>query len=665
MTNQFLKPIKGTPTWLLALLALVDHGSSHAALPPAATTSPQSVLSPVAGADVKDVEGTGLSWSLPPIQIGGSLQYRLRREDFDDRQSSQNGLTATVSARTATYIWQPWFAGISGNVAFTSSTNSANSSGSFIDNQLNSANSNRSVQVTGSAELSVLPFSKFPFEAYFQQNDSRMSSDLAIANAQVGRRFGFRQRYIRPEGDANLSWERNTNSNTYTNGNESGSDQQDSLQLRMTHRMDRLSMAFNTDHNTNNRGESITQIDLSLNDNYQPTPALTVQSNANLSNGVYSLVQGGTTTRVLQLGSIAFWRPEEKPFTVNGGVRLFALGVDGSGQGNPSDSFQVRSQNLNMNAGISYKLNQFTSINVDGNVNISDSDSDKSTTTSQTAAIVYQPDSIDVGNFRYNWGTSASASNQTGKEEAQQQLSLQFTQSLGRSITLSERSSISMDVNQSLSASASTNDRASISGAGTKRVTHIASVSLNTSGDSTSSLLRLSLSDSRALDGDRDFFQLVNFQASSNMPTSSYSSWAGSITIQAVRQSSSRNAGTSELSDPQNQNEGFMTTSSGAITYQNQRMFGIRQLRFTSDLRLNGDSVLPVFGDSQDQEAAAWENQFSYFIGRTQLRLNLSLAKTTSPKTTIDPVTRVEVVEGVKKTNKSIVFTMQRDFGAF
>ena len=660
MTNQFPKPIKGTPTWLLALLALVDHGNSHAALPPPAATSPQSVLSPVAGTNVKDAEGTGLSWSLPPIKIGGSLQYRLRREDFDGGQNSQNRLSATVRARTATYIWQPWFAGISGNVAFTSSTDSASSSNSLIDNQLNRASSNRSVQVTGGLELSVLPFSKFPFAAYFQQNDTRMSSDLAIANSQAVRRFGFIQRYIRPEGDANLSWERNT-----YNTNESSRDEQDSLQLRMTHRIDRLSMALNTDHNTNSRGESITQTNLSLNDNYQPDPTLSVQSNANLSNGIYSLVQGGTTTRVLQLGSTAFWRPAEKPFTVNGGVRLFALGVDGSGQGNPGDSFQVRAQNLNINAGISYTLNRFTSLNADGNVNISESDNDKSTTTSQTAGIFYQPDSIEVGNFRYNWGTSASASNQTGAEETQQQLSLQFSHSLGRSMALNERSSISVDVSQSLSASTSTDDRAGIAGAGTKRVTHIGSVSLNTSGESTSSLLRLSLSDSRALDGDRDFFQLVNFQASSNMPTGSYSSWSGSLTIQAVRQSNSRNAGTSALSDPQNQNEGFVTTSSGAITYQNQRMFGIRQLRFTSDLRLNGESVLPVFSNSQDQEDAAWENQFSYFIGRTQLRLNLMLAKTSTPKTTIDPVTKVEAVETVKKTNKSIMFTVQRDFGAF
>ena len=589
----------------------------------------------------------------------------MRREYSEDRQSSQNGLAATVSARTATYIWQPWFANASGNLSFTSSTDSTSGTSTSRDHEDNSASSSRNVLVTGGANLSVLPFSKFPFEGYFQKNDSRVSSDLAIANSSAGQRFGFLQRYVRPEGDATLSWERNTQ-----NSVESRRDQQDNLQLQMSHRMERLNIAFSTDYNSNSRSEgseSITQTNLSVQDNYQPDPALSVQSHANISNGTYSLVQGGTTTRVLQLGSTAFWRPEEQPFTVNGGVRVFALGVNGSGQGNAGESFEVSNQNINVNVGISYELNRFTQLSATGNVNMVDSNGEKSTSTNQSASVSYQPESIELGKFRYNWGTSANASNQTGGEESQQQLSLQFSHSLGRSMTLSDRSSISMDVNQGLSASASRGASAGVAGAGTKRITHGASVSLNTSGESSSSLLRLSLTDSRALDGDRDFFQLVNFQASSNLPTSSYSSWSGNLTIQAVRQSNGINAGTSNLSGPQTAEEGkgFVTTSSGSVSYQNQRMFGIRQLRFSSDLRLNGEFVLPLFGDSQDREASACENQFSYFIGRTKLRLSFRVISTSTPKTTIDAVTKAEHVEKVKKVNKSIEFTLQRNFGAY
>ena len=593
--------------------------------------------------------------------MGGTLQYSVRGEDSGDQRRTQTGLTATLRARTRTYIWQPWFANIEGDLAFTSSTDKSSGSSRTSDIEVNNSNSSRNVFVTGGARLSVLPRSQFPFEGYFQQSDSRVSNDLAIANAYAGQRYGFLQRFARSAGDITLSWDR-----TAQTSEENGRDQQDSLQLKLSHRLEKHNMVFDADRTTNSRNktaESVTLTNLSVQDSYQPDNTISVQSQANLSNGDYSLAQGNTSTRVMQLNSTVFWRPVDKPFSVNGGVRVFALGAEGSGQVNTGGNFQTRNQNINVNAGISYELNQFTRLNGSGNVNIIDANGQKSTTTSQSAGISYQPESIELGGFRYNWGTSANASNQTGSEESQQQLGLQFSHSLARNINLSEASTISVDVNQGIAANASTGKN----GASTKRINHGASISWSTSQESSSSLLRLSLTDSRALDGDRDFFQMVNFQASSNLPTSNYSSWAGNLTIQAIRQSSLTNVGTSNPSSPQTpeSGKGFVTTSSGSISYQNQRIFGVRNLRFSSDLRLNGEFVLPLFGSAQDQETAAWENQFSYFIGRTQLRLNLLVASTSSPKTRIDPVTKAEHVEKVKKVNKSIGFTLQRNFGAF
>lgn len=644
------------------MLAMVSHGTSHAALPPAeAMTSPDKAV-PAANAGVKiSAQSEETSWRLPPVQIGGDLQYSLRRENFDDQQRSQGGFTASVKARTRTYIWQPWFANIDGNLSFTSSTDSASSTNRDSGNEVNSSNSSRNVLVTGGARLSVLPRSKFPFTAYFQQTDSRVSADLAIANASAGQRYGFFQRYARPEGDATMAWDRTTQTSA-----EQGRDKQDNLQLKMSQRMENHSFEFQASRATNSRSidtETVTQTDFSVEHSFRPDATFSVQNQANISNGNYRLVQGDSITRVLQLSSIAFWQPEDRPFTVNGGVRVFALGVDGSGQGNSGDGFQARNQNLNANVGVSYELNPLTRLNATGNVNVTESNGKKSTLSNQNVGVTYQPKSIEWGDFQYNWSTSANASNQTGGTESQQHLSLQFSHSLSRSITLDGNSSIAMDVNQGVSANAGRGGNAESS----KRLSHGASISWNTSRESSSSLMRLSLTDSRALDGDRDFFQMVNFQASSNLPASSYSSWSGSLTIQAVRQSDGNAAGTSNLSSPQStkQDKGFTTTSSGAISYQNQRMFGVRNLRFNSDLRLNGEFVLPLFGDSKDQETAAWENQFSYFIGRTQLRWNLLVASTSSPKTSIDPVTKVEKVEKVKKINKSIGFTVQRNFGAF
>jgi hypothetical protein len=66
-----------------------------------------------------------------------------------------------VNATANTFIWQPWFARVSGGLGLgfnTSSTMTGKSSGNIV---------------TGNAIFSLLPSSRFPFEARFSRSDSR------------------------------------------------------------------------------------------------------------------------------------------------------------------------------------------------------------------------------------------------------------------------------------------------------------------------------------------------------------------------------------------------------------------------------------------------------------------------------------------------------------
>ena len=152
-------------------------------------------------------------------------------------------------------------------------------------------------------------------------------------------------------------------------------------------------------------------------------------------------------------------------------------------------------------------------------------------------------------------------------------------------------------------------------------------------------MTRLSVSDSRAADGDKEFFQMVNFQASSNLPTSGFSSWTGSLTIQGIRQGtgvgtasdSNSGAAAAAILPVAARRDDFTVTSTGAVTYQHGRMFGVRNLRFVSDLRLNAQALLPILNGPRDQEMAAWDNRFDYAIGRTQVRLIALVARVKSP----------------------------------
>nr|MDP2191893.1 hypothetical protein [Rhodoferax sp.] len=646
---------------LIALLAVLCHGTAHPALPPAEADAPAQKPAPAATGSTESDDNQGFTWFLPPVRIGGTLSYGLRRDSFDGQQRSQSGLTATLNASTNTYIWQPWFARVNGGLGFTTSTDSSGTIGA--------ASSSKSVVVTGSGQLSVLAQSKFPFQAHFQRNDSRASSDLALANGHASQRYGFTQRYYRPEGDASLGWDRSTQTSA-----DAGRDLQDSLQLRLAHRLEFHRLQLSGDRATNKRentGERAVQNNLSLQHSYTPDPSISVESLANISRSDYRLQQGNNDMRLLQLSSNAFWRPQGKPMTVTGGVRMFALESDSTGFAVNGNLTGNRFLNANANLGVNYEFNRFIRINAGVNVNMVENNGVKtlSSNTNQSVGASYQPDAIELGTFRYNWGASANLGNQTGNENSDRQLTLQLSHNLSRSTRLEGGSTVAMNVSQSVSATASGSAASSPAEArATQHLTHSGSLSWDLSQQAGAALVRLSASDSRALDGKQEFFQLINFQASSNLPTSGYSSWTGNLTVQAVRQGANTMIDNTAPLNPQILTEpsrGFVTNSGGSISYQNQRVLGVRRLRFVSDLRLNSQSLLPLLGSGKGQELAAWGNRLSYSIGRTQLQASMQISSSSPQKSSVGPVTKVENVENVRKINKSIMFSISRSFGDF
>ena len=370
----------------------------------------------------------------------------------------------------------------------------------------------------------------------------------------------------------------------------------------------------------------------------------------NISRSGYYLQQGDNDTRLVQLSSLAFWRPDDQPMTVTGGVRVLALDTETTGFGVNSTAFGARSRNANANVGVNYDLSLFTRLNAGANVNLTQNNGVQSTGTSQSVGATYTPASIALGSFQYSWSTSAGATNQTGSQNSARQLTLQLAHNLGRSFRLGGGSTVGVQGSQSLSAAASSSTSDSQT-APTKHMIHSGSLSWDLPQESGATQIRLSASDSRALGGTQEFFQLVNFQASNNLQTGQYSSLTGNLTMQGVRNGA---------------NTKFVPTSSGAISYQNHRAFGVRGLSFVSDLRLNSPAFLSLLGSAKDQETAAWDNRLDYgfIIGRTQLRFNAQISSSSTKNNTIDPATGGVEVERVYRINKSIMFSAARNFGS-
>jgi hypothetical protein len=671
VSAHLVKHVAIAPALFMALTALLWPGVGRAALPPGSADVPaQNGETKITGNAVPASTTTAESenrqentWALPPVRFNGSVSYDLRRDSFEGHSSTQKGLTTTVNASTQTFLWQPWFAQLTGNVSLTMSRLNSDNNATDISN----SNSSRSLILTGGGQLSILPLSHFPFEAHFERNDSRVSNELAIANGYASQRYGFTQHYTRPQGDSIIGWDRNTQ-----NSARSGRDQQDTWQLNASENLEtqRFQLIGNRTLNRHeNTGESAVQNNLTLQHSYTPNPSLSLESMGNISQAGYHLEQGDNNTRITQLSSLSFWRPADQPITVTGGARLFTLAANTSGIAVDNTSDSIRTRNANFNLGVNYELNKFTRLNAGANINLITTNGVSANNTNQTLGAAYQPDAIEFGKFRYNWSTSGSFNNSTGASgDASRQFTLQLSHGLSRSFTLSPASHISMELTQSVAALTSTgtsnqslsNDGTLNDNAGsTERLTHSGSLSWDLSAAPGEAQVRLSASDSRSFGGRQDFFQLINFQASSNLPTSEYSSWTGNLTIQGVRQNATIIGNTAELGIlVQNSNEqhGFVTTSSGSLTYQHQRVFGIRRLRFVSDVRLNSQALLPLLSGPQDQETAAWENRLDYTIGRTQLRLNILISRNTAPRS------GTENLERRTSLNKSILLSATRSF---
>ena len=545
-----------------------------------------------------------------PVQYWGNIGYELRHETVDEKEYLLQSLTAKVNA--STFIWQPWFAQVGGGLGIT--TSAASTAETADGKEANNF-------FTGNAALNLLPYSRFPFEAHFDRSDSRLNTGLgAVTSAYQTTRFGLSQRYRTAAGDTQYlaSYDRNLWESA-----DFGEDKQDILRLEMTRRLANQIFQINGDYTRNDRprtNESTLLNTLVARHSYTPGTTLSVESLASLTRTNHRLTQGESDFRYLQLSSFAFWRPTGEPLTVTGSVRLFGMNSDSNGAA-PS---LVRGASANL--GGVYELTRHMRLNGSINVNMTDNNDTQTVASNQSAGLTYQPDAISLGAFRYTGFASGTVTNRTDPTDSGQRLTLQLGHSLNRSMGLG---SGTLGLNVSQMASSDMDSRIP----SVLRLSHSGSLTWSRAEGQTTTFLRLSASDSRAVSGAQDFFQLLNLQASRNENLSRNASWGGNLTIQAVRQST----GPMPVAT--------YTTSSADLSYRHQRAFGVPRLRFVSELRIYGDTLLPLLASPEQQESRSWENRLDYSIGRVQLRLSARISEINN------------------KQYSLLMFTLNRQFG--
>lgn len=620
--------------WLTLLACVAASGTAGAQ-----TAQPDAIYPPTPQPASETEEKGASNWRLPPLRIAGSLAYDLRILSGGGPPSTSHLVSATFG--TSTYLYQPWFATVSGSLGLSSSWSRTTSDPASSDAQVHDRIRSNEQFVTGSARLDLFPRSRFPAEVHYDRQDSRTDTGLNSSLDFRRQNFGFSQRYRPAGGNWNAI-------GRFEHNDQSGmgfKSSQDALSADFATRWKFNDLSLGASH-SRARSESFDDesrfTSVVARHAYTPSPALSVNSTANLTR-TEELGVASSDLRVLQASSVAYYHPDKSPLTLTASARGLVL----------RESITDNAvESIGASLGGSYELNPNVRVSASGGASFNHSGGNNSSTFSGTLAASYQGDSITWRELRYDWFGSASvgaglAQTSESSSQTDQSLGLQLGHTVGRSWRLGRQSTVSLNASQTLGASylrSSRDEDGAEDGADTtKTLLNTISATWQNNGDGRTAYARVSYSDSVEFGGSGARFQLFNFQLSGNFDLGYGRSVTGDLTYQRTRQRTSTLDAGAGLVGLRSGSQG----ASGEVNFRQDQLFGVRRLRFTSRLRLAQD-VLKQPGQLlsfPDRETRLWENRLDWSIGRLETQVIL----------------RFSEVDGSRIN--SLWFRIQRNFG--
>lgn len=567
-------------------------------------------------------------WTLAPIRWGGNLSAEIRSQSIANQPRSLQSIYA-ADVRGGTYIWQPWFAQLTGGVGLlTSDSRNGTSQGSAGPLSYGAD----STTVIGDGLLAVFPVSRFPFQARYERSDSRASGELTTSDYQATR-VGLRQDYRPAQGGSNYSvnYDRSVlESSTF------GRDTVDVLGARMNRQSASQNLDVTADRSSNTRargGESLLNRVTGLH-SYRDGAALSVESLASLNTNEFRDGVGAgfaeNNSRFLQLNSFANWRPEAgSPWYITGGGRLFQSEFEGN-------ATRSETQLLSGIFTANYQLDRNTILLGGAGLSRVTTDTASDLITTQNAGATYHSDAIKLGNFNYNLSLGGNAANESGGPfGSRQNVTAQFAHYVTRNSSLGPASTLSYNLGQGLSSAYD-----SVTGPSQALLNSAGASWTRAAGERATTYVSLTIADSRRTGYGEGDFQLANLQVSGQVQFDRNASATANLTVQSTRQST-----------PDAPATGFDTNATGGLSYQHTRAFGVPQLRYYAvyaademlySSRRQGDVNAPLERVNQ-----SLEQRLEYRIGRLEARLTARIAE----------------IEG--RRSDLVYFRVSRQFGAF
>lgn len=574
------------------------------------------------------------AWSIPPLRWGATTSTDIRADRVRATRAGNSvhrlQQYETANLRASSYVWQPWFAQVSGDLGLIiakAQESDREGSGSAGGHRTGSS------ALTGGGDVSLFPASRFPFGANYSRSDSRASGDL-VSSDVTSTRFGLRQSYRPVESGSSYvaSFTRST-----LESPSSGQDIVNALSAGMNMSTDLQSLDLTGSHTGNIRrrtGERTAFSQANARHSYRPEGEWSIDSLANLSSSEFRLLSGGTPSnnrsQFAQASSFATWRPEDDvPYYFSGGARMFRSAID-TGAG------ETQTLSLGGNIAATYTPSRQTNIAASATATHLQTDTASRSLTTQSVFANHTADPVGIWGASYAWNAGANASNQTGLAEGtRQNLGGQFGHTVTRGLTLEEGSQITLGIGQTAGAGFDSATSSAFS------LGHNANASwrLFRSAD-TNAYVSLFGADTRTTGRLASHFQLVNFQLSGQLKFTGTSVLAANLTVQGVRQATGSNP-----------SAGMPFNTVGTLSYTQQRAFNVPRLRYSAVYnaaesqfrsRLQGDVDAPLQRIDQ-----SLEQRLDYNVGRVLMRLTMRLAQ----------------IEGRK--DAMIFFRMSREFGGY
>ena len=535
-----------------------------------------------------------------PHRLWGEISSAYYETDSGSDRSDSSSWINTATIAGSSYIWRPWFAVVNGGLSL-----------SIAENDTSGQPTTTNEFITGNGRLDLFPRSRFPFSAYYIEGRNRFDDTVFRADAE-NTEYGATQSYRSLDGSQSYraEYENNQSDSDERNDFESENLNFSALNRLGQHLFD-SEIVFETVDNTTT-GQQIDRYGLIVDHSLGDRRNFTIEnllSTFTTENDFFDLNSEVETT---QLSSYVSWRPRgNKDLRLTGSLRLAETQVNDRIRAPVlSQRFESETESANVSQGLIYQYSNNLQFSESVSANSTEFDGDQVSTFNESLSARYLSDSVITDYGDYTWNASTAFNNLHGDIESRQALNSQFGHALMKIYARENRYQLQTNLTQSFSYIYLSED------SDEKIVDHSYSMTWSDSSIQTQNTIRFFVSDSRTLNEDEDYFQILDLQYTGTNRLNRYSQLSGNMSLQFSRQKFER------LQSEE-------TSVNGQLSYRRIQVFQVPGLTFFSELQASRfEFEREQVSQTIDTDTnVLWENTLLYNIGRLEVSVELDYVK--------------------------------------